>query len=134
MNGWLIVDDDDELEKDVVGDDDEEEMEVDENDEENGRNDDEDEAKVINLYEEVDPLNRPPPTSNEEFKFAPPMVPIVDANDELVPPVIQFGGNFHVGDSSSTRALLAGTSWVYAPGPIGYNLESVNRGVKRLDK
>ncbi|GKB64171.1 putative reverse transcriptase domain-containing protein [Tanacetum coccineum] len=100
------------LEKDVVGDDDEEEMEV----------------------VEVDPLNRPPPTSNEEFKFAPPMVPIVDANDELVPPVIQFGGNFHVGDSSSTRALLAGTSWVYAPGPIGYNLESVNRGVKRLDK
>ncbi|GKG15164.1 hypothetical protein Tco_0354764 [Tanacetum coccineum] len=27
---------------------------------------------------------------------------------ESVPPVIQFGGNFHVGESSSTRALLTG--------------------------
>ncbi|GKC67886.1 hypothetical protein Tco_1100484, partial [Tanacetum coccineum] len=87
MNGWLIIDDDDdELEEDV------------------------DEAKVINPYEEADPLNRPPPTSDEEFEFAPPVVPIVDANDELVPPIIQFGSNFHVGDSSSTGALLAGNS------------------------
>nr|GEY51084.1 hypothetical protein [Tanacetum cinerariifolium] len=57
--------------EDVVGDDDEEEIEVDENDDENGRNDDEDEAEVINPYKEVDPLNRPPPTSDEESKFAP---------------------------------------------------------------
>nr|GFA95476.1 hypothetical protein [Tanacetum cinerariifolium] len=49
-------------EEDIVGIDDEDEMEVDEDDEENGGNDDEDEAKVINPYEEVDPLNRPPPT------------------------------------------------------------------------
>nr|GEW19207.1 putative reverse transcriptase domain-containing protein [Tanacetum cinerariifolium] len=92
MNGWLIADDDDELEEDVVGDDDEEEMEVDENDEENDGNNNEDEAEVINPYEEVDPLNRPPPTSDEEYEFAPLVVLIVDANDELVPLVIEFGG------------------------------------------
>ncbi|GKC17932.1 hypothetical protein Tco_1014714, partial [Tanacetum coccineum] len=110
MKGWLIEDDDDELEEDVIGDgdDDEEEMEMDENDEENGGNDDEDDAEVINLYEEVDPLNRPPPTSDEESEFEPSVVPVVDANNEPVPPVIQFGGNFHVGESSSIGDLLAG--------------------------
>nr|GFD06898.1 hypothetical protein [Tanacetum cinerariifolium] len=106
-----------------VGDDDEEEMEVDEDDGENGGNDDEDKAEVINPYEEVDPLNQPPPTSDEESKFAPPVVLIVDANDKPVPLVIQFGGNFHVGESSSTQTLLAGKSWVHAPGLMGCNLE-----------
>ncbi|GJS82883.1 putative reverse transcriptase domain-containing protein [Tanacetum coccineum] len=89
MNGWLIKDDDEELEEDGVGGDDEEEIEVDEDDE-NGGNDDEDDVEVINAYEEVDPLNRPPPTSNEESEFAPPVVPIADANDEPVPLVIQY--------------------------------------------
>nr|GEW86945.1 hypothetical protein [Tanacetum cinerariifolium] len=107
MKGWLIEDDDDELKEYVVGDDDEEEMEVDENDEENGGNDDEDDAEVIHSYEDADPLNRPPPTSDVKSKFAPPVVPIVDTNNESVPPVIQFGGNFHVGESSSTGAILA---------------------------
>ncbi|GJY30669.1 hypothetical protein Tco_0414164 [Tanacetum coccineum] len=134
MNGWLIEDDDDGLEEDEVGDDDEEEMEMDKNDKENGRNDDEDDAEVINPYEEVDPINRPPPTSDEESEFASPVVPIVDTNDESVPPVIQFGGNFHVRESSSTVALLAGNSWVHAPGPMRCNLESVHRGMKRLDR
>ncbi|GJT37984.1 hypothetical protein Tco_0937849 [Tanacetum coccineum] len=41
-------------------------MEMDEDDEDNGGDDNEDEAEVINAYEEVDPLNRPPPTSDEE--------------------------------------------------------------------
>ncbi|GJZ91117.1 hypothetical protein Tco_0663044 [Tanacetum coccineum] len=85
MNGWLFEDDDDELEEDMV----------------------------INPYEEVDPINRPPPTSDEESEFAPPMVPIVDVNDESVPPVIH---------------------WVHAPGPMGYNLESVHRGETRMDR
>nr|GEW27366.1 putative reverse transcriptase domain-containing protein [Tanacetum cinerariifolium] len=54
-------------------------------------NDEEDDAEVINPYKEVDPHNRPPPTSNEETEFAPPV----------------FGSNFHVGKSSATRDLLA---------------------------
>ncbi|GKD80568.1 hypothetical protein Tco_1347407, partial [Tanacetum coccineum] len=128
------VDDDEELEEDGVGDNDEEEMEMDEDDEDNGGNDNEDDAEVINAYEEVDPLNRPPLTSDEESEFAPPVVPIADANDEPVPPVIQFGGNYHVRESSSTRTLLAGNGWVHAPGLMGCNLESVHRGVTRLDR
>ncbi|GKG64090.1 hypothetical protein Tco_0649340, partial [Tanacetum coccineum] len=73
-----IEDDDEEVEEDRVDDKDDEEMEM---DEDNGGDDNEDEAKVINAYEEVDPLNRPPPTSDEETEFAPPVVPIVDVDD-----------------------------------------------------
>nr|GFC58614.1 hypothetical protein [Tanacetum cinerariifolium] len=95
-------------------------------------NDEEDDAEVINPYEEADPHNRPPPTSDEETEFAPPVVQIADADDVPIPPVIQFGSNFYVGESSATRDLLAGNSEVYAPGLMSYDLKSVYRGVKRL--
>nr|GEU75874.1 hypothetical protein [Tanacetum cinerariifolium] len=40
-------------------------------------------------------------------------------------------GNFHVGESSSSRDLLEGNSEVYAPGSMSGDLRSVHRGVKR---
>nr|GEY21292.1 transcription initiation factor TFIID subunit 15 [Tanacetum cinerariifolium] len=92
----------------------------------------EDDVEVINPYEEADPHNRPPPTSDKETEFAPPVVQIADADDVLIPPVIQFGSNFHIGESSTTRDLLAGNSEVYAPGPMCCNLKSVHRGVMKL--
>nr|GFB89924.1 hypothetical protein [Tanacetum cinerariifolium] len=49
-------------------------------------NDEEDDAEVINPYEEADPHNRPPLTSNEETEFAPPVVQITDADDVPIPP------------------------------------------------
>ncbi|GJV70339.1 hypothetical protein Tco_1485848 [Tanacetum coccineum] len=111
MNGWLIEDDvDEELEEDGVDDDYDEEMEMDEDDKDNGRNDNEDDAEVINAYEEVDPLNRPPPTSDEETEFAPPVVPIVDVNNEPV------------------------THWASCTLVNGCNLGSIHRVVTRLDK
>ncbi|GJS99270.1 hypothetical protein Tco_0820440 [Tanacetum coccineum] len=128
------IDDDDEVEEDGVDDEDDEEMEMDEEDEDDGVNDNEDKAEVINAYEEVDPLNRPPPVSDEETEFAPPVVPVVDANDDPIPPAIQFGHNFHVGESSSTRALLEGNSEVFVPGPKASDFESVHRRTKKLDK
>ncbi|GJZ27133.1 hypothetical protein Tco_0571386 [Tanacetum coccineum] len=106
MNRWLTEDDDDELKED----------------------------KVINPYEEADPLNRAPPTVDEESEFSPHVVLIIDGNDEPVPPIIQFDGNFQVRESSSTRALLASNSWVRAHGLMGCNLGSVHRGVTRLDR
>nr|GEV18624.1 hypothetical protein [Tanacetum cinerariifolium] len=95
MNGWLIEDDDEELEEDEVDNDDDEEIEMDEYDEDEGENDNEDDAEVINAYEDVDPLNRTPPTSDKETEFAPPVVLIVDVNDEPVPPVIHLGDIIH---------------------------------------
>nr|GEU33127.1 reverse transcriptase domain-containing protein [Tanacetum cinerariifolium] len=74
-----------------------------EEEDENMVNDEEYDAEVINPYEEADPHNRPPPTFDEETEFAPP---VVQTDDVPIPPVIQFGSNFH----------------------------SVHRGVKRLSK
>nr|GEY08525.1 putative reverse transcriptase domain-containing protein [Tanacetum cinerariifolium] len=59
---------------------------------------------------------------------------IADADDVPIPPVIQLGSNFHVGESSAMRDLLARNSEVYAPGPMCYDLKSVHMGVKRLSK
>nr|GEY82548.1 putative reverse transcriptase domain-containing protein [Tanacetum cinerariifolium] len=119
-NGWLEEDPKEEPEEEEEG--------------EDMTNDEEDNAEVINPYKEADPHNRPPPTSDEEIKFTPPVVKIADADDVLIPPVIQFGSNFHVGESSASRDLLAGNSEVCAPGPMCCDLKSVHRGVKRLSK
>nr|GEU46592.1 putative reverse transcriptase domain-containing protein [Tanacetum cinerariifolium] len=123
-NGWL-EDDQEDLE---------EEPQKEKIEDEDMVNDDEDDAEVINPYEEVHPHNRPPSTSNEETKFAPPVVQIVDADDVPIPLVIQFESNFHVGESLATRDLLAGNSEVYAPGPMCYDLKSVHKGVMKLSK
>nr|GEV32631.1 reverse transcriptase domain-containing protein [Tanacetum cinerariifolium] len=95
-------------------------------------NDEEDDAEVINPYEEAYPHNRPPPTSNEETEFAPPVVQIADVDDVPIPPVIQFKSNFHIGESSAMRDLLVGNSKVYAPGLMCCDLKSVHKGVIKL--
>nr|GEZ26087.1 putative reverse transcriptase domain-containing protein [Tanacetum cinerariifolium] len=83
----------------------EEEMEDEEmvNDEDNEGNE-EDDAEVINPYEEADPHNRPPPTSDEESEFAPPLS--------------------HERPSCNSK--------VCALGPMCCDLKSVHKGVKRL--
>nr|GEU89588.1 copia protein [Tanacetum cinerariifolium] len=96
-------------------------------------NDEEDDAEVINPYKEADPHNRPPPTSDDETEFAPPMVQIADVDSIPIPPVIQFG-NFHVGESSASRDLLEGNGEVCVPGSMPCDIRSVHRGVKRLSK
>nr|GFB14991.1 hypothetical protein [Tanacetum cinerariifolium] len=67
------------------------EEEEEEEEDEAMEDDDEDDAEVINPYEEADPHNRPPPTSDEETEFTPPIVQITDVDDiqiimENVPP------------------------------------------------
>nr|GFB49674.1 hypothetical protein [Tanacetum cinerariifolium] len=119
-NGWLEEDREEEPEE-------EEENEA-------MVNDEEDDAEVINPYEEADPNNRPPPTSNKETEFAPHVVQIADDDDVPIPPVIQFVSNFYLGESSALRDLLAGNSEVCAPGLMCCNLKSVHGGVKRLSK
>nr|GEY61070.1 hypothetical protein [Tanacetum cinerariifolium] len=93
----------------------------------------EDDAEVINPYEEADPHNRPPPTSDEETEFAPPVVQIADVDNIPIPHVVQFR-NFYVGESSALRDLLEGNDEVCVPGLMPCDLRSVHRGVKRLSK
>nr|GEX88708.1 hypothetical protein [Tanacetum cinerariifolium] len=59
---------------------------------------------------------------------------ISDADDVPIPPVIQFGSNFHFGESSAIRDFLTGNSVVYTPGPMFCDLKSVHRGVMKLSK
>nr|GEU33527.1 hypothetical protein [Tanacetum cinerariifolium] len=138
MNGWIEADvpllgEMDEPLEDEEEDLKEEEMEDEEmvNNEDDEGNE-EDDTEVNNPYEEAGPHNRPPPTSDEEFEFAPPVIQIVDADDVPIPPVIQFGGNFHIGESSAMRDLFVGNSKVCALGPMCCDLKSVHKGVKRL--
>nr|GEX15151.1 hypothetical protein [Tanacetum cinerariifolium] len=140
MNGWIEADvpllgemdeplkneEEDPKEEEIE----DEEMVNDENDEGN----EEDDAEVINPYEEADPHNRPPPTSDEEYEFTPHVVQIANVDDVPIPPVIQFGGNFYIGESSGMRDLLAGNTEVCALGPMCCDLKSVHKGVKRLSK
>nr|GEW08844.1 hypothetical protein [Tanacetum cinerariifolium] len=88
-------------------------------------------TEVINLYEKVDPHNRPPSTSDEETEFAPPVVHIADADDVPIPPVIQFGSNFHVRESSAIKDLLAGNSKVYEPGPMYRTEKKMARNLRQ---
>nr|GFC91774.1 hypothetical protein [Tanacetum cinerariifolium] len=50
--------------------------------------------------------------------FVPQWIGIADADDVPIPPVIQFGSNFHIGESSSMRDFFACNSKVYAPCPM----------------
>nr|GEX11339.1 hypothetical protein [Tanacetum cinerariifolium] len=140
MNGWIEADvpllgEMDEPLKDEEEDPEEEEIKDEEmvNDEDDEGNE-EDDAEVINPYKEADPHNRPPPTSDEEYEFAPHVVQIANADDVPIPPVIQFGGNFYIGESSAMRDLLAGNTEVCALGPMCCDLKSIYKGVKRLSK
>nr|GEY58032.1 putative reverse transcriptase domain-containing protein [Tanacetum cinerariifolium] len=91
----------------------EEEPKEEEEEDEAMEDDEEDDAEVINPYEEVDPYNQPPPTSDEETEFAPPVVQIANVDNIPIPPVIHE---------------------VCAPSPMSGDLKSVNRGMKRLSK
>nr|GFC46750.1 hypothetical protein [Tanacetum cinerariifolium] len=108
----------------------EEEPEEEEEEENEAMKDDEDDdAEVINPYEEADPHNRPPPTSDEETKFTPPVAQIADVDNIPIPPVIQFC-NFHVGESSALRDLLKGNSKVCVPGPMPCDLRTLDSAVR----
>nr|GEV78478.1 hypothetical protein [Tanacetum cinerariifolium] len=105
-NGWLEEDSEEEPQEEEIED-------------EDMVNDDEDDVEVINPYEEADPHNRRPRKSDEETEFAPPVVPIADADDVPIPPVIQFGSNIHIRESSAIRDLFVCNSGVYAPAHYG---------------
>nr|GEY80502.1 hypothetical protein [Tanacetum cinerariifolium] len=134
-NGCLEEDPNEDEEEDLEEEPEEEEI-VDENmvNDKDDEGNEEDDAEVINPYKEADPHNRPPPTSNEETKFAPHVVQIADVDDVPIPHIIQFGSNFHIGECSAMRDLLAGNGKVYAPGPMCCDLKSVRRGVMKLIK
>ncbi|GJZ59238.1 hypothetical protein Tco_0615054 [Tanacetum coccineum] len=99
------------------------EDEVDEDDEEDPEEDDHedpDEDEVGNGEEEEMEID----DEMNNLEVIDPDVP--------PPPVFQFGHNFHVGESSSTRALLDGNSVVFAPGPKPSDLMTIHSRTTKL--
>ncbi|GJV01140.1 hypothetical protein Tco_1334709 [Tanacetum coccineum] len=122
-NGWLEEDDEDDPEED--DDEDPEKDEVDkDNEDDPGEDDDEEpeEDKVGDGEEEEMEID-------DEVDN-----PKVSDPNEPPPPGFQFGHNFHVGESSSTRALLDGNSEVFAPGPKPSDLMTIHKRTTKLEK
>ncbi|GJQ89828.1 putative reverse transcriptase domain-containing protein [Tanacetum coccineum] len=125
MNGWILEDDEEEEE--------EEDLEIEEEMEE--ENDDDDDVKVINPYEEVDPLNLPPPDSDTEFEDT-AVAPTPDDHEQeaeantvgtitRVPYSVRpFSGTVYVGSGPSQQ--------VFAPGPTGRDVNTLHLQVKGL--
>ncbi|GJZ72015.1 hypothetical protein Tco_0635866, partial [Tanacetum coccineum] len=115
MNGWILEDDEEEEEE-------EEDPEMEEEIEEENDDDDDDDAEVINPYEEVDPLNLPPPdsdTESEDMAVAPtPDDHEQEAEADIVGTITRvpyfvrpFSGTVYVGSGPSRQ--------VFAPCPTG---------------
>ncbi|GKF69619.1 hypothetical protein Tco_0202676, partial [Tanacetum coccineum] len=129
-NGWLDKDDDKEPEEDEADEDNDEELEEDEVDEDNDEEmeeeeDDEeeeivaeDEAEIIYPYDEADPNNRPLPASDDEYEFAPSVIPVFDAENSPVPSFIHFSSTYKRGKSSSAREILKDIGKVSPLGPV----------------
>ncbi|GJS38165.1 hypothetical protein Tco_0563208 [Tanacetum coccineum] len=98
-NGW-IKEDDEEMEEE-----DDEEMEEEDDEEMEDEEEEEivaeDEAEIIYPYDEAGPNNRPPPALDDESEFAPSVIPVFDAENRPVPPVIHFSSTYELGESSS---------------------------------
>ncbi|GKA12156.1 hypothetical protein Tco_0691702 [Tanacetum coccineum] len=129
-NGWLDEDDDEEPEEDEADEDNDEEMEEEE-DEEEEEIVAEDEAEIIYLYDEADPNNRPPPASDDESEFAPSVIPVFDAENRPLPPVIHFSSTYELGKSSSAQEILKDIDEVYllglVPPTIGTDMSRIRK-------
>ncbi|GJU16811.1 hypothetical protein Tco_1144777 [Tanacetum coccineum] len=121
-NGWLEEDDEDPEEDD---DEDPEEDEVDEDDEEDPEEDDDEDPEE----DEVGDGEEEEMEIDDEMDNPEVIDPV-----EPPPPVFQFGHNFHVGENSSTRALLDGNSVVFAPGPKPSDLMTIHSRTTKLEK
>ncbi|GJW98694.1 hypothetical protein Tco_0180502 [Tanacetum coccineum] len=96
---------------------------------------DDDEAmdgpKIIHPYEEVDPLNLPPPGSDSEPKDV--IVPTSRSTLQLLPHIRRFSCKFYVREGSSFDASVANHRKVFAPGPLGKDVNALHYKLKEDD-
>ncbi|GJZ83420.1 hypothetical protein Tco_0648593, partial [Tanacetum coccineum] len=116
---------DDEEDPEEDDDEDPEEDEVDADDEEDPEEDDDEDPEEDEAGD----------GEEEEMEIGDEMDnPKVIDPVEPPPPIFQFGHNFHVGESSSTRALLDGNSMMFAPGPKPSDLMTIHSRTTKLEK
>ncbi|GJX66735.1 hypothetical protein Tco_0301078 [Tanacetum coccineum] len=130
-NGW-IKEDDVEIEEE-----DDEEMEEEDDEEMEDEEEEEivveDEAEIIYPYDEADPNNRPSPALDNESEFAPSVIPMFDAENRPVPPVIHFSSTYELGESSSAREILKDIGKVYPLGPMPPTIGTAIRRIRKLN-
>ncbi|GJX58580.1 putative reverse transcriptase domain-containing protein [Tanacetum coccineum] len=85
--------------------------------------------EIIHPYEEVDPLNPPPGLDSEPEDV---IVPTSRLTLQLLPPIHRFSGNFYVGEGSSSDASVVNHRKVFAPGPLGKDVNALHNKVKSL--
>ncbi|GKE06773.1 hypothetical protein Tco_1398791 [Tanacetum coccineum] len=122
-NGRLEEDDEEDPEED--DDEDPKEDEVDEDDKEDPKEDDDEDPEEDEVGD-----------GDEEEMEIDDEMDNLEVIDPVEPPhpVFQFGHNFHVGESSSTRALLDGNSMVFSPGPKPSDLMTIHSRTTKLEK
>ncbi|GJV13277.1 hypothetical protein Tco_1354818 [Tanacetum coccineum] len=105
----------------------EEEFEEDEEEMEANMDMDNDEAmdgpEIIHPYEEVDPLNPPPPGSDSEPEDM--IVPTSRPTLQLLPHIRRFSCKFYVIEGSSFDASIANHLKVFTPGPLGKDVNAL---------
>ncbi|GKE02451.1 hypothetical protein Tco_1390434 [Tanacetum coccineum] len=94
----------------------------------------EDEAEIIYPYDEADLNNRPPPALDDEFEFAPSVIPVFDAENRPVPPIIHFSRTYELGESSSAREILKDISEVYPFGLVPSTIGTAMRRIRKLNE
>ncbi|GJX65931.1 putative reverse transcriptase domain-containing protein [Tanacetum coccineum] len=93
----------------------------------------EEEAEIIYPYDEVDPNNRPPLASDDESEFAPFVIPVVNAENELVPSILHFSSTYERGESSSAREILKDISKVSPLGPVPPTISTAMSHIRKLN-
>ncbi|GJU67876.1 hypothetical protein Tco_1254135 [Tanacetum coccineum] len=101
----------------------EEEMDVDEDEEM-------DDPEIMHPYEEMGPLSRPLPDSDTEPKEA--VAPVGRSTLQLLPHIRRFSSTLYVEEGSSSTAFSVNHRKVFAPGPLGKNVDALQYKVKSL--
>ncbi|GKE45696.1 hypothetical protein Tco_1472980 [Tanacetum coccineum] len=136
-NGWLDEDDDEKPEEDEADEDNNEEIEEQDEEMEDEEEEEivtEEEAKIIYPYDEADPNNRPPPALDDESEFSPSVIPVRDAENRQVPPVIHFSSTYEQGESSSAREILKDIGKVSPLGPVPPTIGTAMSHIRKLNE
>ncbi|GJU04589.1 hypothetical protein Tco_1121019 [Tanacetum coccineum] len=81
----------------------------------------------------VDPNNRPPPASDDESKFAPFVIPVVNAENKPLPSVLHFSSTYERGESSSAQEILKDISKVSALDPVPPTISTAMHHIRKLN-
>ncbi|GJV72041.1 putative reverse transcriptase domain-containing protein [Tanacetum coccineum] len=94
----------------------------------------EDEAEIIYPYDEAETNNRPPPALDDESEFAPSVIPVFDAENRPVPPVIYFSSTYELGESYSAREILKDIREVCPLGLVPPTIGTAMRRIRKLNE